>query len=71
MPNDKLTKHDGPLVERILASRSQNERKLLTHGDLDPSNIMVKDCVITEIIDWGASGYSPSLGNTVLYDSQL
>jgi aminoglycoside phosphotransferase (APT) family kinase protein len=43
MPNDKLTKHDGPLVERILASRSQDERKVLTHDDLDPSNIMLKD----------------------------
>ncbi|KAG2000942.1 hypothetical protein GB937_010668 [Aspergillus fischeri] len=59
-PYGKLTKRDEPLAERILASDSQDERKVLTHGDLHQSNIMVKDNVITGIIDWGAAGYSIS-----------
>lgn len=59
-PYGKLTKSDEPLAERILTSRSQNERKVLTHGDLHQSNITVKDNVITGIIDWGVAGYSIS-----------
>lgn len=59
-PNAQLTKRDEALVERILASSSQDERKVFTHGDLHLSNIMVKGNVVTGIIDWGASGYSIS-----------
>ncbi|KAK0744649.1 kinase-like domain-containing protein [Apiosordaria backusii] len=32
---------------------------VLTHGDLTPRNIMVKDGVITGIIDWERSGFFP------------
>ncbi|TGO43599.1 hypothetical protein BOTNAR_1780g00010 [Botryotinia narcissicola] len=32
---------------------------VLTHGDLDASNIMVKDGHLTGIIDWEAGGYLP------------
>jgi hypothetical protein len=59
-PYGKLTKRDEPLADRILASTSQDERKVLTHGDLHQSNIMVKDNVITGVIDWGVAGYSIS-----------
>lgn len=59
-PNGKLTARDEPLAERILASSSQDDRKVLTHGDLHQSNIMVNGDVVTGIIDWGAAGYSTS-----------
>ncbi|KAI9375790.1 kinase-like protein [Aspergillus egyptiacus] len=57
-PNAQLTKRDEPLVERILVSGGQDERKVFTHGDLHQSNIMVDGNVISGIIDWGAAGYS-------------
>lgn len=57
-PNAQLTKRDEPLVERILVSGDQDETKVLTHGDLHQSNIMVNGNVVTGIIDWGAAGYS-------------
>ncbi|KAJ5219929.1 hypothetical protein N7468_009133 [Penicillium chermesinum] len=59
-PNAQLTKRDEPLVEGILASGGQDEGKVLTHGDLHQSNIMVDGNVVTGIIDWGAAGYSIS-----------
>lgn len=59
-PNGELTTRDLPLAERILASSSQDERKVLTHGDLHQSNIIVDGEVVTGIIDWGAAGYSTS-----------
>lgn len=59
-PNGRLTTRDEPLAGRILGSRSQDERKVLTHGDLHQSNIMVNGNVVTRIIDWGAAGYSIS-----------
>lgn len=46
------------MQERILASGCQDERKVLTHVDLHPSNIMVKANVMTGIVDWGVAGYS-------------
>ena len=59
-PKEQLTDRDKPLAERILASGQdgQGERKVFTHGDLHQSNIVVKDNVISGIIDWGAAGYS-------------
>ncbi|KAJ5818170.1 kinase-like protein [Penicillium riverlandense] len=59
-PNAQLTKRDEPLVEKILVSGDQDERKVLTHGDLHQSNIIVSGNIITGIIDWGAAGYSIS-----------
>ncbi|KAL3476661.1 kinase-like domain-containing protein [Aspergillus californicus] len=32
---------------------------VLTHGDLHEGNIMIKDGVVSGIVDWGESGYSP------------
>ncbi|KAL4808967.1 kinase-like domain-containing protein [Aspergillus unguis] len=55
------------LKEKILASSlplvdgrpiTSSTLGLLTHGDLHPGNIMVKDGAITGILDWGESGYS-------------
>ncbi|KAJ9192301.1 hypothetical protein DTO164E3_8440 [Paecilomyces variotii] len=60
-PNDRLIgKRDCILADRILASgeNGQDERKIFTHGDLHPTNIIIDDDKITGIIDWGASGYS-------------
>jgi aminoglycoside phosphotransferase len=57
-PNAQLTKRDEPLVERILVSGDQDETKVLTHGDLHQSNIIVNGTIVTGIIDWGAAGYS-------------
>jgi hypothetical protein len=37
----------------------KSEPYVLTHGDLDFSNIIVKDGKIEAIIDWGVSGYYP------------
>jgi aminoglycoside phosphotransferase len=59
-PNAQLTKRDEPLVERILVSGDHDETKVLTHGDLHQSNIIVNGSVVTGIIDWGAAGYSIS-----------
>ncbi|KAH8428510.1 uncharacterized protein LDX57_006209 [Aspergillus melleus] len=59
-PHAQLTKRDEPLVERILVSRDQDETKVLTHGDLHQSNILVNGNVVSGIIDWGAAGYSIS-----------
>lgn len=59
-PNAQLTKRDEPLVERILVSHSQDERKVLTHGNLHQSHIIVNGDIITGIIDWSAAGYSIS-----------
>ncbi|KAJ5117551.1 hypothetical protein N7448_011183 [Penicillium atrosanguineum] len=59
-PNAHLTKKDEPLVRRILVSGDQDETKVLTHGDLHQSNIMVNGNIVTGIIDWGAAGYSIS-----------
>ncbi|GFF48036.1 LOW QUALITY PROTEIN: hypothetical protein IFM46972_08448 [Aspergillus udagawae] len=51
---------DYRLAEEILASgeNGQDERKLLTHGDLHPTNIIIDDGKVAGIIDWGAAGYS-------------
>lgn len=59
-PNAQLTKRDEPLVNRILVSGAQDERRVFTHGDLHQSNIIGDGNVITGIIDWGATGYSIS-----------
>ena len=59
-PYAQLTQRDKPLVKKILASSSWDERKVFTHGDLHRSNIIVNGNVIMGIIDWGAAGYSIS-----------
>lgn len=59
-PNGQPTKRDMPLMEKIHESSSRDERKVLTHGGLHRSNIMVNGGTISGIIDWGAAGYSVS-----------
>ncbi|KAF5867980.1 uncharacterized protein Bfra_007176 [Botrytis fragariae] len=44
---------------------------VLTHGDLDASNIMVKDGHVTGIIDWEAGGYLPEWWEPVATSMQL
>jgi hypothetical protein len=39
--------------------KSSSGRFVLTHGDLSPRNIMVKDGKITGIVDWERSGFFP------------
>jgi aminoglycoside phosphotransferase len=43
----------------LLSMMRQNHRIVLTHGDFHPRNIMVKDTIITGIIDWEFSGWYP------------
>lgn len=58
-PNQKLTKKDQFFTERLLSSRSGEEQmKVFTHGDLNQSNIIIQNGVITGIVDWGTAGYS-------------
>ncbi|KAK2754417.1 hypothetical protein FQN54_007061 [Arachnomyces sp. PD_36] len=49
------------LKERILSFPDDGSTRpgVLTHGDLHPGNIIVKDGLVSGIIDWGAAGYSP------------
>ncbi|KUI56358.1 Aminoglycoside 3'-phosphotransferase [Cytospora mali] len=47
----------GKMLER--ERRKSSGLFVLTHGDLTPRNIMVKDGVITGIVDWERSGFFP------------
>lgn len=42
----------------LTGEQSTTALGVLTHGDVHPGNIMVKNRVITGILDWGDSGYS-------------
>lgn len=55
-----VDENDRHLTEEILASGDygKDERKIFTHGDLHPTNIIVEGDNITGVIDWGAAGYS-------------
>lgn len=60
-PGGQLVDEDDYcLAKEILASgeNGQDERKILTHGDLHPTNIIINDGKVAGIIDWGAAGYS-------------
>ncbi|KAK1142361.1 hypothetical protein N8T08_007913 [Aspergillus melleus] len=59
-PNLTLeTEEDTLFAEELLGSGvGQTDTRVFTHGDLDQSNIMVRDGKISGIIDWGAAGYS-------------
>ncbi|PWY92372.1 kinase-like protein [Aspergillus heteromorphus CBS 117.55] len=68
-PGGRLSGRDEGFVEMVLEAgvglgdaegegEGDEEVKVLTHGDLHPSNILVRDGVITGIVDWGAAGYS-------------
>lgn len=48
-----------PALEEIKAACPKGGPYVLTHGDLDLTNIMVKDDKIEAIIDWEMSGYMP------------
>ncbi|KUI72247.1 Aminoglycoside 3'-phosphotransferase [Cytospora mali] len=47
----------GKMLER--ERRRSSGLFVLTHGDLTPRNIMVKDGVITGVVDWERSGFFP------------
>lgn len=57
---DLINEKDHLLAKKILASgeNGQDERKIFTHGDLHPTNIIIDGDNIAGIIDWGAAGYS-------------
>ncbi|PLB44965.1 hypothetical protein P170DRAFT_270844 [Aspergillus steynii IBT 23096] len=59
-PNLTLeTDEDARFAEELLLSGAgQTETCIFTHGDLDQSNIIVRDGKISGIIDWGVAGYS-------------
>ena len=41
----------------LLSSLKENHRIILTHGDLHPRNIIIKDNTIAGIIDWELGGW--------------
>lgn len=49
----------SPHVEIAHAHQQYRHRTVLTHGDLAPQNIIVKNGKITAIIDWETSGWFP------------
>ncbi|RJE19912.1 Phosphotransferase enzyme family [Aspergillus sclerotialis] len=57
---DLVNEEDHLLAKRILASgeHGQDERKIFTHGDLNPSNIIIDGDNMAGIVDWGVAGYS-------------
>jgi hypothetical protein len=59
-PNGVWYDEEEALLQKILTASPPLADTLgvLTHGDVHPGNIMVKNGVITGIIDWGNSGYS-------------
>lgn len=48
-----------PYVEERTAPLT-NHPMVLTHGDLDPGNIMIKDKKVCGLIDWESSGFFPA-----------
>lgn len=46
-------------VRMLLSSLKENHRIVLTHGDLHPRNIIIKDNTIAGIIDWELGGWYP------------
>ncbi|EPE34618.1 Protein kinase-like (PK-like) [Glarea lozoyensis ATCC 20868] len=54
---------DSAIIDREFQALKDNfpkpEPYVLTHGDLDTSNIIVKDGKITALIDWEHAGYFP------------
>jgi hypothetical protein len=59
-PDKVFTEADKALEEEILASGSgySEEGMVMTHGDLNQGNIIVRDGMVVGIVDWGAAGYS-------------
>ena len=43
----------------ILSMMRQDHKVVLTHGDFHPRNIIIKDGVVTGIIDWECAGWYP------------
>lgn len=55
-----LYKQVPPLVRKAFSSRLRtNHRIVLSHCDLTPRNILVKDGRITGLVDWEDSGWYP------------
>jgi aminoglycoside phosphotransferase len=55
------SRHQGAPRNDLLEAeirKSEGEEAIFTHGDLNTCNIMVKDGVVTGVLDWGAAGYS-------------
>lgn len=52
--------HPPPALVRVMRSRFRTDNLIvLTHCDLSPRNIMVKDNKITGLLDWEFSGFFP------------
>ena len=56
---DLLHHYPTEYYNMLLSMMRQDHRVVLTHGDLHPRNIMVKDTVVTGIIDWECAGWYP------------
>ncbi|KAJ6618692.1 hypothetical protein B0H10DRAFT_2217429 [Mycena sp. CBHHK59/15] len=61
-------KSDIPAL-RVLAQKSHNKthRLCFTHGDLNPTNILILNGRVSGIVDWEVRPGSPSTGNIQLY----
>ncbi|PYI03901.1 kinase-like protein [Aspergillus sclerotiicarbonarius CBS 121057] len=48
------------LMERILSFGDERTPNLgvMTHGDLHPGNILIKDGLVSGVVDWGEAGFS-------------
>jgi len=56
-PDQSLSASDHTLAEKLL--QIDDERKIFSHGDLHPNNIIIDDtCCITGIVDWEGAGFS-------------
>jgi serine/threonine protein kinase len=56
-PDQSLSASDQTLAEKLL--QIDDERKIFSHGDLHPNNIIIDDtCCITGIVDWEGAGFS-------------
>lgn len=66
---DETLKEDTPRLEERLkelkATLPDCDTYVFTHGDLNLSNIIVKDGIITGIVDWERAGFYPSWAERV------
>ena len=52
-------RRDSELAQMLLSFLKDNHRIVLTHGDLQPRNILVRGNTVTGIIDWELGGWYP------------
>ena len=63
----------APSIFRTMIEESMGTKHeiVLTHGDLNPRNILVKDGKIVALLDWEDAGWYPEYGEFVKFFSAL